>query len=79
MNFIFLSFTQNQTNFASWLLIPIPVNMTVTCQSVKASHDLSTEPELTSFLFLYNFSHVFWNFYHVPFDTTILETPYQSK
>lgn len=54
--------------------------MTVTCQSVKASHDLSTEPELTSFLFLYNFSHVFWNFYHVSFDTMVaLEPPYQSK
>ena len=32
--------------------------MTGTCQSVKGSCNLFIEPQLTSFLVLYNFSHV---------------------
>ena len=33
--------------------------MTGTCQSVKGSCNLFIEPQLTSFLVLYNFLHVF--------------------
>ena len=38
------------------LELPKPVKMTGTCQSVKESYNLFTEPEL---IVLYNFSHVF--------------------
>ena len=40
-------------------LIPIAVKMNGTCQSVKGSCNLFIEPQLTSFLVLYNFPHVF--------------------
>ena len=40
--------------------------MTATCQSVKRSCNLFIEPQLISFLVLYNFPHVFKTFiaYH---------------
>ena len=41
------------------LLIPTPVKMAGTCQSVKESCNLFTEPQLTSFLVFYNLPHVF--------------------
>ena len=47
MNFILATYTN------------APVKMTCTCQSVKGSCDLFIEPQLTSFLVLYNFLHVF--------------------
>ena len=35
------------------------LKLTGTCQSVKGSCNLFIEPQLTTFLFLYNFPHVF--------------------
>ena len=63
MNFIlfffFFIYIQTENNFISRLRIRIPVKMTGTCQSVKGSCNLFIEPQLTSFLVLYNFLHVF--------------------
>ena len=39
--------------------LPKPVKMTGTCQGVKESCNLFIESQLTSFLVLYNFAHVF--------------------
>ena len=43
----------------SWLLVPIPVEITATCQNVKGCCNLFIEPQLTSFLVFYNFPRVF--------------------
>ena len=45
--------------------------MAGTCKNVKGSSNLFIEPQLTSFLVLYNFPHVFFYFYCVSFDMMI--------
>ena len=59
MNFILFLYIQTENNFISKLLIPIPVIMAGICQSVKGCCSLFIEPQLTSFLVLYNLPHVF--------------------